>query len=213
MMDTNLINDVPNSEIIFLLAHGAGAGMDTEFMNHIAKGVSQKGITTIRFEFPYMTKSREVGKKRAPDSEKKLKAHFINLIEETYHENPNATIIIGGKSMGGRIASILTSEEAHSSISGCICLGYPFHPPGKPDKLRTDHLQSIDTPCLIIQGTRDPFGKKEEVETYTLDSRIQIKWIEDGEHSLKTKKSSNQTWQQALDQAVSAIYEFTQRLL
>ena len=73
--------------------------------------------------------------------------------------------------MGGRIASILTSEESHSSISGCICLGYPFHPPGKPEKLRTDHLQSIDTPCLIIQGTRDPFGKKEEVETYTLDSK------------------------------------------
>ena len=91
-------------------------------------------------------------------------------------------------------------------------MGYPFHPPGKPEKLRTDHLQSIDTPCLIIQGTRDPFGKKEEVVTYTLDSKIQIKWIEDGEHSLKTKKSSEQTWEQALDDAVNAIYEFTRIL-
>ena len=212
-MDTKIINDVPNSKFIFILSHGSGAGMNTEFMNHIAKGVTQKGIKTIRFEFPYMTKSREVGKKRAPDSEKKLKAHFINLIEDIQKDNPESTIIIGGKSMGGRIASILTSEKAHPAITGCICLGYPFHPPGKPEKLRTDHLQSIDTPCLIIQGTRDPFGKKKEVETYTLDSKIKIKWIEDGEHSLKTKKSSNQTWQQAMDKAVDAIFEFTRSLI
>ena len=209
MMDTKIIDEVSNSKFIFILAHGSGAGMNTEFMTRIARGISQKGVMTIRFEFPYMTKSRKLGKKRAPDSEKKLKAHFINLIEETQHDNPNATIVIGGKSMGGRIASILTSEKAHPSISGCICLGYPFHPPGKPEKLRTSHLQSIDTPCLIVQGTRDPFGKKHEVETYTLDSKIQIKWIEDGEHSLKTKKSSVQTWEQALDEAVNAILQFT----
>ena len=91
--------------------------------------------------------------------------------------------------MGGRIASILTSEKTHTDIAGCICLGYPFHPPGKPEKLRTAHLQEIDTPCLIIQGTRDPFGKKEEVRDYDMDSRIQIAWIEDGEHSLKTTKN------------------------
>jgi uncharacterized protein len=211
-MDTTIINDAPNSNIIFILAHGAGAGMSTDFMNHIAQGVSQKGVRVIRFEFPYMTKSRNVGKRRAPDSPKKLKAHFLQIIEEEQQQHPTAQIVIGGKSMGGRIASILTSEKSHSDISGCICLGYPFHPPGKPEKLRTDHLQQIDTPCLIIQGTRDPFGKKHEVETYTLDQRIKIKWIEDGEHSLKTKKTSKQTWDQALDEAVASICTFLSTL-
>ena len=102
-MDTKIIDDVPNSKIIFLLGHGAGAGMNTEFMNHIANGVSQKGVKTIRFEFPYMTKSREVGKKRAPDSEKKLKAHFVNLIEEVQKDSP---AFIAGMQKNDKIISI-----------------------------------------------------------------------------------------------------------
>ena len=209
-MDTKIINDVPNSTVVCILAHGAGAGIDTDFMNHVAEGLSQKGIRVIRFEFPYMTKSRTLGKKRAPDTEKILKAHFLSIIEEervqTSHKNRK--LFIGGKSMGGRIASILSSEKAHPDIAGCICLGYPFHPPGKPEKLRTNHLQEFETPCLIIQGTRDPFGKKEEVCNYEIDPRIEIAWIEDGEHSLKTTKKSMQTWSEALDQAVTHIVDF-----
>ena len=107
---------------------------------------------------------------------------------------------------------MLSSEKAHQKISGCICLGYPFHPPGKPDRLRTEHLKTIETPGLIIQGSRDPFGKRTEVETYTLDRRIQIKWIEDGEHSLKTKKTSKQTSEQALEEAVETIFVFLQNI-
>ena len=207
-MDTKIINDVPNSTVVCILAHGAGAGMDTDFMNYIAEGLSQKGIRVVRFEFPYMTKSREIRKKRAPDTEAKLKSHFLKIIEEETEHDKKRKFFIGGKSMGGRIASIISSEKAHPDISGCICLGYPFHPPGKPENLRTKHLQELDTPCLIIQGTRDPFGKKEEVSTYDIDARIQIAWIEDGEHSFKTTQKSSQTWSEALENAIDHIVGF-----
>ena len=204
-MEQTIINESGESTCTLLLAHGAGAGMDTPFMNIIAEGLSQRGYKVIRFEFPYMQKIRETGKKRGPNTQKKLLAAFLEQIEPI-----SGPLVIGGKSMGGRIASMLADE---SKALGCICLGYPFHPPGKPEKLRTAHLQELATPTLILQGERDPFGKKGEVEAYSLDPKLHIHWIQDGEHSFKPRKKSGHTLEENLADAVERIDLFVQNIL
>ena len=99
-------------------------------------------------------------------------------------------LVIGGKSMGGRVASMLADELfAAGTIAGLLCLGYPFHPPGKPDQLRTKHLAGLKTPALICQGTRDIFGSREEVSEYKLSKQIEILWLEDGDHDLRPRKA------------------------
>src|SRR4029453_17902276 len=99
-------------------------------------------------------------------------------------------LVIGGKSMGGRVASMLADELfAEGKIAGLLCLGYPFHPPGKPEQLRTKHLAPLKTPALICQGTRDIFGSREEVSDYKLSKQIEILWLEDGDHDLKPRKA------------------------
>jgi predicted alpha/beta-hydrolase family hydrolase len=99
-------------------------------------------------------------------------------------------LVIGGKSMGGRIASMVADE---AGVRGLVCLGYPFHPPGRPEKLRTKHLENLATPALIVQGTRDQFGTKEDVAGYSLSESIRVAWIEDGDHSYKPRASSGRT--------------------
>jgi len=113
--------------------------------------------------------------------------------------------VIGGKSMGGRIASMIADD---AGVDGLVCLGYPFHPPGKPEKLRTAHLRDLQTPTLIVQGTRDPFGKPEEVDAYDLSDGIRIVWLEDGDHSFKPRKSSGRTLEQNFGEAIAAIAAF-----
>ena len=138
-----------------ILAHGAGAGMDTPFMEAFATGLADRGFTVVRFNFPYMALRAEDGKKRPPDRAPKLLAAYEAAIEAVRTDAP---LIIGGKSMGGRIATMLAAEKPSLGLSGVVCLGYPFHPPGKPEKLRTEHLPAIPVPTLIAQGERDPFG-------------------------------------------------------
>jgi predicted alpha/beta-hydrolase family hydrolase len=122
---------------------------------------------------------------------------------------PAAEVVIGGKSMGGRIASMIADE---AGAAGVICLGYPFHPPGKPERLRTTHLESMKTSTLIIQGTRDRFGTEEEVAGYSLSPSIELAWMEDGDHSFKPRKKSGRTPEQNLDAAADAVVGFIQRL-
>ena len=156
-MSDVLINNVENPKAVVLLAHGAGAGMDTDFMSAIAKGLSQHEIHVVRFEFPYMVKRRSTGKKTPPNR--------LPLLQEEFLEHANelsGPLFIAGKSMGGRVATtILESSKA----LGSIAYGYPFHPPGRPEKLRIEHFESMTKPLLIIQGTRDPFGKKARMRT------------------------------------------------
>ena len=118
-------------------------------------------------------------------------------------------LVIGGKSLGGRMASMIADR---AEVHGLVCLGYPFHPLGRPERLRTAHLESLRTPALILQGTRDPFGKPDEVAGYTLSPRIRVVWIEDGDHSLKPRKSSGRTEEQSLGDAIDAIAEFVSEL-
>ena len=116
-----------------------------------------------------------------------LKSEYIAAIDAL---RPKGPLVIGGKSMGGRVASMI-ADQLHASgrIAGLLCLGYPFHPIGKPDQLRTAHLVEMRTPTLIVQGTRDLFGTREEVANYKLSKAIEIFWLEDGDHDLKPRKT------------------------
>jgi len=188
------------------LAHGAGQGMDSEFMNTVAKGLGREGFEVIRFEFPYMARRRTTGKKAGPDRAPVL----LETWKEVIHQFEDRPLIIGGKSMGGRIASMVAVDVP---VAGVVCLGYPFHPPGKPEKLRTEHLVAFQRPCLICQGERDPFGKPEEVAHYTLSTAIEVCWIGDGDHSFKPRKKSGRTEAQNIEQAIEAVSGFAHSLV
>jgi predicted alpha/beta-hydrolase family hydrolase len=189
-----------------LLAHGAGAPMDSAFMDGVAESVAGAGIEVIRFEFEYMAKRREDGTRRGPDRAPKLIARFNEVLDVV---GPASEVVIGGKSMGGRIASMIADE---TSVAGVVCLGYPLHPPGKPERLRTAHLETLKTRTLIVQGTRDPLGTAEEVASYALSPSIEVAWMEDGDHSFKPRKKSGRTHEQNLDAASEAVVDFIRRL-
>lgn len=176
--------------------------MDSDFMNEISERIADAGIEVIRFEFEYMAKRREDGRRRGPDRAPKLITRFQEALDLV---GPPDEVVIGGKSMGGRIASRVADE---AGVAGVLCLGYPFHPPGKPERLRTAHLETIRTPTLIIQGTRDRFGTREEVSAYPLSASIELAWMEDGDHSLEPRKKSGRTLEQNLDEAVNAAIGF-----
>ena len=169
-----------------LFAHGAGAPMDSPVMTAIADVLAEHDLRVVRFEFSYMAERRTEGTRKPPPRAEKMNSEYLAAIEALQVNGP---LIIGGKSMGGRVASMIADElfEAHR-IAGLLCVGYPFHPIGKPEKLRTEHLQDLRTPTLICQGTRDQFGSKDEVSAYELSSGIKLNWFEDGDHDLKPRK-------------------------
>ena len=190
------------SKHVFLFAHGAGGAMDTPWMNRVASGLGKRGIRVVRFEFPYMAARRTSGKRGAPDRQPVLLDAFKRVIEE---HGGGPRVAIGGKSMGGRMASLIADEvEAHA----LICLGYPFHPPGKPQQLRTEHLAKLKTPALILQGTRDPFGTEAEVPAYKLSKKIRVEWLPDGDHSFKPRAASGRTEADNLEEAIAKMEEF-----
>jgi predicted alpha/beta-hydrolase family hydrolase len=169
-----------------LLAHGAGAPMDSASMSDVAKALAATGLRVARFEFPYMAARRE-GRRLPPPRADRLGPDYRAAIDALAATGP---LVIGGKSMGGRVASMVADGlYADRRIAGLLCLGYPFHPPDKPFELRTAHLKALRTPALIVQGTRDPFGTREEVGGYTLSPAIRMLWVEDGDHDLKARKS------------------------
>jgi predicted alpha/beta-hydrolase family hydrolase len=205
-MTVDLIFDGPKKAAwTIALAHGAGAGMDTAFMNTFAAGLGERGFRVARFEFPYMANRRKAGKKGPPDSEPVLRATWLEVVKELGAKH----LVIGGKSMGGRMASMVADE---AGVAGLVCLGYPFHPVGKPEKLRVKHLENITTPTLILQGTRDPFGTREEVAAYKLSKAIHIHWLEDGNHDLTPRKSVGRTQEQNWQEAMEEIERFVAKL-
>lgn len=187
----------PKSDLTLVLAHGAGAPMDSDYMAALAGLICAGGISVVRFEFPYMAQRREAGKKRPPDRMPVLAAAFEQVVDELGGAD---ACVVAGKSMGGRVASMLLAENR---ARAAIALGYPFHPPGKPDNVRRDHWPQIVRPWLIVQGTRDPFGKPGEVNEYDLPASARVQWLEDGDHDFKPRKASGLTqgqhWQQAAD--------------
>lgn len=192
----------PGDDGALVLAHGAGAGMRSPFMEAFAEGLGARGIAVYRFEFPYMRERTASGSRRPPNPERVLRQCWTEVIARL----TDRPLIIGGKSLGGRIASLIADEYA---AAGLICLGYPFHPPGRPERTRTAHLADLRTPTLICQGTRDPFGSFAEIGGYRLSPAITVQWLEDGNHSLEPRRSSGRTIAGNRNDAMDRITEFT----
>ena len=169
-----------HSSRTFLFAHGAGGGMSSPFMTAVARGLEARGIDVVRFEFPYMQARR-----RVPDREPVLLQAWRDAVAK---HGGGAAVAIGGKSMGGRMASMVADEL---DVRALVCFGYPFHPPGKPEKLRTAHLATLRTPALIVQGERDPFGTKSDVAGYELSPSIEIAWLAGADHSYRPRETEN----------------------
>jgi predicted alpha/beta-hydrolase family hydrolase len=186
-MTSFLLDGPADAHTTILLAHGAGAPMDSASMNAATQALVSQGFRVARFEFGYMAGRRtEAGRKPPPRAET-LIPEYKRAITDL---GARGRLIIGGKSMGGRVAS-MAADDLHGDgkIAGLLCLGYPFHPPGKPEQLRTKHLAGLKTPTLIVQGTRDEFGTREEASQYKLSPTIELLWLEDGDHDLKPRKS------------------------
>ena len=185
---TGLLFDGPaDAPVTVLLAHGAGAPMDSASMNAAAKALAAEGLRVARFEFAYMASRRTAAGKKPPPRAESVIPEYRAAIEAL---GAKGRLIIGGKSMGGRIASMIADElHAAGKVAGLLCLGYPFHPLGKPEQLRTRHLETMRVPALIVQGTRDQMGTREEVAGYALSPAIRILWLEDGDHDLKPRKA------------------------
>jgi uncharacterized protein len=186
-MATRFLIDGPDrAKHTILLAHGAGGPMDSPAMTAAAKTLAASGFRVARFEFEYMARRRSSAGRKPPPRAETLCPEYLAAIDALGAKRP---LIIGGKSMGGRIASMIADDlHAAGRIMGLLCLGYPFHPIGKPEQLRTAQLAKMKTPALIVQGTRDPFGSREEVAPYALSKTIEILWLEDGDHDLKPRK-------------------------
>jgi len=182
-----LFDGPQDARATILLAHGAGAPMDSASMTAAAKALGGANLRVARFEFAYMASRRTEAGRRPPPRAETLKDEYKAAVKEVGATGP---LIIGGKSMGGRVASMVADELlAEGRIAGLLCLGYPFHPPGKLQQLRTRHLENLRTPTLICQGTRDEFGKPDEVAGYALSDRIEILWLDDGDHDLKPRRT------------------------
>lgn len=199
MLLSTPVTDIPSPQRrgTLLLAHGAGAPMDSEFMQQLAMALSGQGISVVRFEFPYMQARRISGKRTPPNPMPRLLDAFREQWRELkrMHSGP---LLLGGKSMGGRVASML-ADELHAS--GLVCFGYPFHPPGNPEKTRVEHLATLVTPALLVQGTRDALGRPAEVAGYSLSSVIELHWLETADHDFKPLKRSGQNQAEMIEQA------------
>ena len=190
--------------LTLILAHGAGAPMDSSFMSDMAERLAGRGINVLRFEFPYMAQRRIDGGKRPPNPAPKL----LECWREVYalvRRHVAGRLAIGGKSMGGRMASLLADELQADAL---VCLGYPFYAVGKPHKPRVEHLAALKTRTLIVQGERDALGNRAAVEAYTLAPSIEVMWLVAGDHDLKPLKASGFTHEQHLAAAAGKVSGF-----
>jgi predicted alpha/beta-hydrolase family hydrolase len=194
--------------ITVALGHGAGANQSSGFMRMFAKGLASRGLDVMTFNFIYMEQGRSV-----PDQKPKLEACFRAVIETalSHKKLKKNRLVIGGKSMGGRIASqVMAGEEREAfadDVAGLVFLGYPLHPPGQSSKLRVEHLEHIHKPMLFVQGTRDALGTPDEIQPYikSLRPAAKIYSIEGGDHSFKAPKKFGMPQEQVFENAMDEI--------
>jgi predicted alpha/beta-hydrolase family hydrolase len=171
-----------------ILAHGAGQGMNSPFMTYFHTELAARGFLSIKFNFDYMEARRG-----APDPQPKLQARYRSVVEQAAAEFKPDRLIIGGKSMGGRVASYIAGEMPE--VSGLVFLGYPLHPPGKTDKMRDEHLYALKVPMLFISGTKDTFAERGLLERVVnkIGKHATLVWSEGGDHSLKRGKNDKES--------------------
>ncbi len=192
------------SQATLILAHGAGAPMDSDFMTRMAELLAARGVSVLRFEFPYMAQRRSGGGKRPPNPQGQLLECWREVWREV-HAAVDGPLAMGGKSMGGRMASLLADEL---EADGLVCLGYPFYAVGKPEKPRVAHLAELRTRTLIVQGERDALGNREAVENYALAPSVSLEWLIAADHDLKPLKASGFTHEQHLQRAADVAARF-----
>lgn len=197
----------PDASVLLVLAHGAGAPKDHPFMGTVAAGLGRRGIRVLRFNFLYV----EVGRK-APDRAPVLEETYRSVVEHV-HEGVRERLFIGGKSMGGRIASQIAAGDEAVSVDGLVFLGYPLHPPGKPERIRDAHLSGVKAPMLFVEGTRDPFCPLPTLERVLKNVRAptEVAVIEDGDHSFKVRKSSGRSSEEALEEVIDRVADWIER--
>lgn len=206
-----------SAAVHIILAHGAGAGIDSDTLISLANLLGSDHISVISIEFAYMAARRTGGPKRPPAPVAQLIAEYRSALAHiAQNTRRGQRLFIAGKSLGGRIASLI-ADDAHVAglINGAVCVGYPFHAPGKPMLPnainRTAHLSSMTCPTLILQGERDPFGNRTEIETLALSHQITMTYVSDGDHDLRPRAKSGITHAQNLEMAAKAIAAFCRR--
>ncbi|UTA46572.1 alpha/beta hydrolase [Simiduia sp. 21SJ11W-1] len=201
-----LINTPGTPKARMLLAHGAGAPMDSEFMNAVAQGLCQFDVEVVRFEFPYMALRRTTGKRRPPSPFATIVSHFEARVAAWAGELP---LFVGGKSMGGRACASLSKEVINSAgVKGALVWGYPLHPVGKPEKQRLAPLQARACELLVLQGERDALGNRTMFEQLALPASVSVQWFADGDHDLKPRKRSGFDQAAHIAESVRAAVEF-----
>lgn len=197
-------NTVENPKAFVIFAHGAGADKSHEFMDNVASLLNVKDVNVLRFNFSYMDVRLAEGNRRPPDRMPKLLQCFETVIEEL---NTDLPVFLAGKSMGGRVAATLGRNET-LNVLGIMCLGYPFHPQKKPEKLRLEPLQETQKPILILQGTRDALGNEEEISGYEFSDKCHCVFFTDGDHNLKPRVKSGFTHSQHIQESVIEMVRF-----
>ncbi|MBL4900798.1 MAG: hypothetical protein JKX76_14395 [Colwellia sp.] len=217
-MENTIINKIENkvespiAQIVF--AHGAGADMHHEFMEQVSGLLNKAKINVLRFNFPFMDKRIALGKRYPPDRMPKLIACYKQVINNLAVIDSNQAVLplfIGGKSMGSRVAATIAADDDIAMlIQGVFCIGYPFHPTKKPEKLRLEPLQNTQKSVLILQGDRDTLGSQAEIAQYEVSPLCHTVFLPDGDHSLKPRVKSGYTHQQHIETAVNALVKFIQ---
>lgn len=185
-MRTGPMKDRP----LFVLAHGAGAPMTHPFLSHAAHGLVERDVCVVRFNFPYMELAVRTGKRRAPDRAPRLLSAWRSMLDVVETMRGRGPVVIGGKSMGGRMASMLAAAGDAPTACGLVYLGYPLHPPGRPEALRADHLRDVPVPQLFVQGSKDKLcepGRLGRVLAKIPDARLVM--LEGADHSLATSRA------------------------
>lgn len=193
------------NEPTIVLAHGAGAGQSSSFMQDFANGLAARAIRAGLFDFPYMVEMAHTSRRRPPSPTPVLTACWKAVIAQLGPDR----LVIGGKSLGGRMASLVADE---CGVKGLVCLGFPFHAPGRLPGDRINHLGVLATPTLICQGERDPFGNEADVAGYTLADSIRLLWLPDGDHGFKPRRRSGVTARQNMDTALDTVAAFVREL-
>lgn len=186
-----------------ILAHGAGQGMHSPFMTYFHNVLARRGFLSVRFNFDYMDAKRKV-----PDPQPKLQSRYRSVVQDVIAQYKPGRLVVGGKSMGGRVASYIAGDTP--GIDGLVFLGYPLHPPAKPDQLRDEHLYSLRLPMLFISGTKDTFARRDLLERVVekIGQYATLVWVEGGDHSLKRGRKAGES----LENAAETIDQWVRRI-
>ena len=200
------VEGTPATAPLVVLAHGAGADMNSPFMLAVCAGLHDAGVATARFNFAYTEKG-----KKGPDPQPRLEATYGEVLGHIVASHAPRALFVGGKSMGGRIASHVAAT--FPGVRGLVFLGYPLHPPGRPERIRDAHLRDLSVPMLFVEGTRDPFCPLDTLEGVrkTLSAPTDLVVIDDGDHSFKVRKSSGRSTAEALKEVVDAVAAWVER--